>query len=778
MTSNMPNNTFDHTAKRKMEIVVHKIDSLQPLSVVSSSLLAKLCTGNAAQILSQACQCDPILLANTLLIAKKAGLPPQNQINCGELIEKIGTEKLLDILFSDNAAQPSQTQLPLMLHSIAVAIAAEAIAEKLAENSDFSIDPGQAWYAGLLHDIAKFVFAQHMPKSSEAITAQAESQQVNSCVVESQYLGMDHALVGKKIAQKWSFGSLITNAIWLHHSPIEKIEAVVSKNTCGMAGILSLADKIARQAKLGNSGSFDPAIIEPQLLDFLGLSADQTDAVRDIIEEKLSEITLFLGVAASYSTEDRLAGLQKGIKNMLKNKAMLRGSGSANVTDRFCAELVGTASASEGIIETATKIAKLWQRHFQGTQVKICIYWTSGDNIEAVALNRDGEDVVSIDYSGEENIPAGQVYIGQWDSSMSWLMGQVRSEFDPARTKVIRFGLNNGGEGGIIFETYQPLPAGQAESIFGEPARAVAKIMDLVTNAKTGETLAEEMLSYKQEKKEPVGQSYHSGDLVDDDERAALTEISEEEEEEEEVDEMLVEPQPPKKESDGDGDYTIALAEMAAGAAHELNNPLSVITGRSQLLSESEDDEQKKKDLRTISENARQISRIIDELMSFARPQIPKPHVSELKAIIEDAVSLAAQKTGTGHVNTQISISQSAEQVYVDSAQISSALANIIANSIESYKSDMGPVKITAERAWDEVAIRISDLGCGMNAQTIEKATYPFYSAKPAGRKRGMGLAYASRMVQLNEGKLRIESEEGKGTTVTIKLPADTTEKA
>jgi len=67
--------------------------------------------------------------------------------------------------------------------------------------------------------------------------------------------------------------------------------------------------------------------------------------------------------------------------------------------------------------------------------------------------------------------------------------------------------------------------------------------------------------------------------------------------------------------------------------------------------------------------------------------------------------------------------------------------------------------------------LQVSDFGCGMDREIVQKATQPFFSAKPAGRKRGMGLAYAQRLIQLNGGSLNITSKPGVGTTVTIYLP-------
>jgi signal transduction histidine kinase len=214
-----------------------------------------------------------------------------------------------------------------------------------------------------------------------------------------------------------------------------------------------------------------------------------------------------------------------------------------------------------------------------------------------------------------------------------------------------------------------------------------------------------------------------------------------------------------------------ALAEMAAGVAHELNNPLSVIAGRAQLLAQAEADGQKRHVLDVIQENAREASSVVDDLMSYAQPAAPRVAKTAIGQIVEEAVQLAGHKAGAEHVNVQVHISPEVKDVLVDSAQVVVAIGNIIANSIESYADPMGPIKITAEPGDGHLRLQVNDLGCGMDEATVRKATNPFFSAKPAGRRRGMGLAYASRLIRLNRGTLEIASRQEHGTDVTVTLP-------
>jgi signal transduction histidine kinase len=225
------------------------------------------------------------------------------------------------------------------------------------------------------------------------------------------------------------------------------------------------------------------------------------------------------------------------------------------------------------------------------------------------------------------------------------------------------------------------------------------------------------------------------------------------------------------------------MAEMAAGAAHEMNNPLSVISGRAQLLAKSENDPDRKRILEQIQQNAGELSTIIDDLMSYANPQPPRPTETAVIQIINDAIDLTKQKKQLSLLDIRIDLEPDTPAVFVDSAQVSCAISNILCNGLEAYAS--GPadkniqeqeglmvIEVGTDKASRAVSIQVVDSGRGMDEQTLLKATQPFFSARPAGRKRGMGLAHAQRLIEINHGKLSLTSQPDKGTTVTITLPS------
>ncbi|MHC4989163.1 MAG: sensor histidine kinase, partial [Planctomycetota bacterium] len=215
------------------------------------------------------------------------------------------------------------------------------------------------------------------------------------------------------------------------------------------------------------------------------------------------------------------------------------------------------------------------------------------------------------------------------------------------------------------------------------------------------------------------------------------------------------------------------LAEMAAGAAHELNNPLSVISGRAQLLADSESDEDKKQMLAQIRDRTGEISQIVTDLLAFARPTEPAKRSVLAEELLAKAIEATCRQCGLGSMEIEIAGEAKQAAVYVDVHQVTQSLSFVLTNALQSYKGGNGPVWIDCAESLDEHAVSaaIRDTGCGMDAETLANACQPFFSSHPAGRKRGMGLAHAQRLLLLNGGDLKITSQPDKGTTVTITLP-------
>ncbi|MFH1717686.1 MAG: ATP-binding protein, partial [Planctomycetota bacterium] len=395
-------------------------------------------------------------------------------------------------------------------------------------------------------------------------------------------------------------------------------------------------------------------------------------------------------------------------------------------------------------IDIAENFAVRWQKFYQTG--KVCLYLAPPPRhraFEAVVVESLSESrIVAVDVPLEEpTMPKAIVndfaIVNAYDH-IDWLFEQLDLDFDVNRTRLLPLLSNGRAIGALAFELHYPADAESFEEKFRTTASIAAAVLDMAMAGDKQQHFAE-----------------HFARLVSKPAAAA---------------------RPPEAGPDRAvqaGDLLNALAEMAAGAAHELNNPLAVISGRAQLLAEADSDKETKEILRQIYENAREASGMIEDLMSFAEPPRPRATRADVKRVLDEAVQLTNRKTGVEGIDVQIDIAEEVESIHADSAQIVSAIANIISNAVESYSDKRGPVEIAARagESGGPVTLTIRDHGCGMDAVTLKKASQPFFSAKPAGRKRGMGLAYAARFIQLNKGTLNIASQVGDGTTATIHLP-------
>ena len=177
--------------------------------------------------------------------------------------------------------------------------------------------------------------------------------------------------------------------------------------------------------------------------------------------------------------------------------------------------------------------------------------------------------------------------------------------------------------------------------------------------------------------------------------------------------------------------------------------------------------------MENIAKQGNEISNIITELLEFAQPSSPKPSILSIESLITEAAKSKVEVVDAEIVVVEKQLADDLPDVFVDAEQIGLALAELIANAIESYEGNEGSVTITArfEELQEEVILEIADQGCGMDEETLRKAADPFFSVKRAGRKRGLGLSRCIRHIENNGGKLRLQSEPGKGSCVRVILP-------
>lgn len=214
-----------------------------------------------------------------------------------------------------------------------------------------------------------------------------------------------------------------------------------------------------------------------------------------------------------------------------------------------------------------------------------------------------------------------------------------------------------------------------------------------------------------------------------------------------------------------------AMAEFAAGAGHEINNPLTVIAGRAQLLLQGETDPERRHALALISAQAMRVYEMIADMMLFARP--PQPNVERFDAVelidslVADLQSAAARQE-TVLVRNGLTTPL---EIEADPTQFAVALRALVQNAFEALGNG-GHVGVDVRSEADSLQVIVKDDGPGITEEDRRHIFDPFYSARQAGRGLGLGLSKCWRIVTNHGGKIDVESSPGHGAKFVVTWPA------
>jgi signal transduction histidine kinase len=214
-----------------------------------------------------------------------------------------------------------------------------------------------------------------------------------------------------------------------------------------------------------------------------------------------------------------------------------------------------------------------------------------------------------------------------------------------------------------------------------------------------------------------------------------------------------------------------SLAEFAAGAGHEINNPLAVISGQTQYLLAREEDPERQKSLQAILRQTDKIHQLLNELMLFARPPAPRRQLVDLAQLVPEI--LADLQTAAEEKNCHVNFADSNEPAvaFADPKMTRTTLYSLIRNALEAVPKD-GLVQIQTEPSDDGVQVVVTDSGPGPTAHQCEHMFDPFYSGRRAGRGRGLGLSTAWRLARENGGNVQYVPLPEQPARFRLTLPA------
>jgi two-component system sensor histidine kinase HydH len=214
-----------------------------------------------------------------------------------------------------------------------------------------------------------------------------------------------------------------------------------------------------------------------------------------------------------------------------------------------------------------------------------------------------------------------------------------------------------------------------------------------------------------------------------------------------------------------------SVGRLAAGVAHEIRNPLSSIKGFATYFKERYPDRPQDQQTSTIMiQEVDRLNRVVGQLLEFARPVPVKPKPVSLQKLLDDSVTLVAERAADKGISIQTQNNARVDEVRIDPDRTNQVLLNLYLNAIDAMeKGGELNVEISANGQGGDVVILVSDTGHGIRQEDLSKIFEPYFTTKSTGT--GLGLAIAHNTIEAMGGKITVESDRQAGTTFTVTLP-------
>ncbi|HUU09868.1 MAG TPA: HDOD domain-containing protein [Phycisphaerae bacterium] len=734
--------------RRKIELLLDGVDQLPTLPGVAFHVLELAMADHPARRdIQLALEVDCTLAMRTFRTAIDLNIPASALTSIDAVLDVLPDDALVAGLLSVEAVEADvvdAVELPqLARHILATAMAAQVIAARTG-----TIKPQVALLAGLLHDIGQFALRVLMPKAYGQVIRRLQNTGGDLLEAERDVLGIDHAVMGKRLAQRWGLPESLRNVIWLHHQA--QVPSGRSAGVGPLTELVRLADLLARQYGFSYYAAEQVTENTAEVAERLGLSGIQAEQIGRQIGPVIELNALPLGLEARPSPDDLrrvLLGANARLGRLYQGSYGRCHAAEADLDQthhllHISADLA-TRHSTRQVLETigTTACAAL------GLRVAVP-YILAGDGgyIEGIRCTAAGGaeehflyDVANLDSlepppSQQAPAFAAPGGIVRAERAEGWLFERQGPQLGTGLFYAAPMTVENTRVGGLVFtlgdppRELTPSEGARVTALTSVAAMALKRIRaeaDLVH-------LSEELAETNRRLETAHHQSLQQRNVA-------------------------------------------SLSEMATGAAHEINNPLAIISGRAQQLLTQDPAPGTRDILTTIVQQADRISEIITELQVFAKPPAPKFETVNPVALARQAADELAEAGASSGTSILVEARPGAPFIQVDAGQVAGAIGEIVKNGIEACsQAGGGTVRIVVQPLPAEAAARfvITDDGPGMDPEVRARAFDPFYSGYQAGRKRGLGLPKAYRAIQANGGQIALESAPDHGTTVRVTFRA------
>jgi putative nucleotidyltransferase with HDIG domain len=741
----------DQLREKRVELILQQLEELPTLPAVAIRLLEVTAKeSSSAKEVVELLESDPALATRLLQLVHRADAGVRGEVaTVDRAVLLLGFEAVRAAVLAVSVFQtmagdgkPGEghfSREEFWKHSVAVACCAELLAEALTLvwGKDAGVDSSVAFTAGLLHDLGKVALDAALPKSFSRVVEAADLLRGNIADVERTVIGLDHMVVGKRLAERWKLPVELRDCIWLHGQLPAALPATVKSPR--LVNLVTLADLLVREQHLGYSGNYTFHLPKQSLIEAIGLTPEHVAKAMSQLVSHIEPRAKALGLGQSTSNELYHQALSQANKELGRVSGQLAAKNRRlAIRAKFFDALAGFQAELQPDAGSQVVLQAVGQTAISVLDVTVCGAFSIAPGAgfaETLLFDQQGLvfDNTLIDCPKRPPVPpAGEGPVLAVGDDMDWLISAIspRLPFDQ------RYWVCLEADGVCIGGVFWGAPIGEAQRLSTQTQEILA--------ISSGWSLALRMAQIREEARSLAEQLAEANRKL----HTANEEIHR-------------------------GKMMISVGEMAAGAAHEMNNPLAVISGRSQLLASQLTDPKQKAAAKQVADQADRLSEIITELMDFAKPTPPKPREVDLADLVDRAIHEAKQHLEMADRKVEITMGD-IPPVAVDPEQVGAALQAVVDNAINATDARTGQISVHA--AYDQysqrVVLAIADNGCGMDDHTLKHAFDPFFSSRPAGRRRGMGLAKAMRWIESSSGSIRLESRPNHGTRSVILLPA------
>ncbi|HPD31249.1 MAG TPA: HDOD domain-containing protein [Phycisphaerae bacterium] len=736
-----------HVAKpAQVELVLSQVDSLPTLPAVATRLLEVTTSeASSARQVIELVESDQGLSARLLSMVSKASVgTPVNTVERAVVL--LGFHAVRSLVLSIQVFETFSQRIEESVtradhagfwkHSLATACAAKMLAEKApCLSGPTLVNPEEAFVCGLLHDIGKVVLNACFAKSYKRVLAKVEATRGCIADVEREVFGLDHTAAGCRLAAHWKLPEMIRECIWLHHqTPASTPTRIRFPEHVRQ---VQVANRLAREMRIGFSGNYGPDRPLAAVAESAGFDKAVLDKVCADLPELIEARAELIGLNRLTSRDVYYEALAKANAELARvnlslstaNRRLEQRSRCFEALRKLTEEL-GHEPGHEAICRAAAGVTEM----VTDCRPAAVFAVSPGRSVVIIATSNGGEggpqvEILPIAALGDVSAVSGG---GEgWQNATAVpgpLLDRLRHSFGSSPGWYWPIRHQDGFLGAIVIGTQRPVDLDESMSALGDALGAwLAGAESRVLSRQLNEELAD--LNRR---------------LVNSQEELARA-------------------------------RSLAMVgEMAAGAAHELNNPLAVISGRAQMLHQAEVDEETRRVALLIAEHAHRASAIVSELMQFAKPTPPRIADFSIAGLLGQLRREWLEKTSLTESQFRLELSDGLPPIHADASQIKTLFDELIRNAVDALRDTPEPrlfINCRGDMTDDRLVVAVEDNGCGMTPEVLEHATDPFFSRRPAGRGRGLGLSRAVRYAEINGGRIRLTSTAGQGTVVLVELP-------